>query len=123
MVAKFDNSLAAQGPDFGTAMAPNPVKGVRAIHINHPRREQLGLDAHQVEQLALARYLPKPRTPFAMVYAGHQFGGFSQQLGDGRGLPLDDSPWQQAETLLRLATRTTVRLITHSQAIGFTHGF
>ncbi|MBB3169417.1 protein adenylyltransferase SelO [Simiduia aestuariiviva] len=92
MCAKFDNSFAALGPDFGTRMQPQPLAEARLLHLNAPLADALALPATMVESMVLGRELPEGCAPMAMVYAGHQFGGFSPQLGDGRGLLLGE--WQ-----------------------------
>ena len=65
----------------------NPTKG----HFNTQVAEQLDwlededLMARWVEILG-GQYLPEGFAPLAMAYAGHQFGQWAGQLGDGRGL-------------------------------------
>ncbi len=65
----------------------NPTKG----HFNTQVAEQLGwlededLMARWVDILG-GQYLPEGFAPLAMAYAGHQFGQWAGQLGDGRGL-------------------------------------
>lgn len=90
MTAEFDNSFANLGANFGTHLAPQPLDNPALIHLNRALVEALELPATLVEQLVLGQSLPTECTPFAMVYAGHQFGGFSPQLGDGRGLLLGE---------------------------------
>lgn len=87
---KFDNSFARLGADFGTRVSPAPLRGVRLIHCNQPLLGSLQMEASMARQLVESNPLPAAVEPFAMVYAGHQFGGFSPQLGDGRGLLLGE---------------------------------
>lgn len=87
---KFDNSFAALGPEFGTRLSPAPLQGARLIHCNKTLLSALEMDASLARQLVEGRDLPPAAEPFAMVYAGHQFGGFNPQLGDGRGLLLGE---------------------------------
>ena len=87
----FDNSYAAKLEGFYVAwegdQAPNP----QIVQLNRPLAEELGLDPDDLDSPSGAAFLagselPDGANPLAQVYAGHQFGGFSQQLGDGRAL-------------------------------------
>lgn len=63
------------------------------IELNRPLVEELGLPALSDEEAARvfsATQLPVDAQPLAQAYAGHQFGGFSPQLGDGRALLLGE---------------------------------
>ena len=70
---------------------PTPLDNPRAGHFNMQVAQQLGwtddedLMTHWVEVLS-GQYVPANFKPLAMVYAGHQFGQWAGQLGDGRGL-------------------------------------
>lgn len=69
------------------AAAPAP----RMIRFNRALAEELGLPADRLEGQDGAAILsgsetPESASPLAMAYAGHQFGHFSPQLGDGRAL-------------------------------------
>ncbi|MGP9688933.1 protein adenylyltransferase SelO [Psychrobacter sp. AOP22-C1-C5] len=70
---------------------PTPLDNPRAAHFNTQVAEQLGwtdddeLMTRWVEILA-GQYVPTEFRPLAMAYAGHQFGQWAGQLGDGRGL-------------------------------------
>lgn len=86
----FDNSYARELEGFYV-----PWQGVSFEHphlevFNAPLAEQLGLSlASDDERLASffsGSAMPDGASPLAQVYAGHQFGGFSPQLGDGRAL-------------------------------------
>ena len=74
---------------FFTRLDPAPVAAPALVHLNAPLATTLGLDparlarAEGVAVLAGAQ-VAEGSTPIAQVYAGHQFGGFSPQLGDGR---------------------------------------
>ena len=70
---------------------PLPAPRPTLIHFNSSLAASLGLDAqaHAPDAWAAAlagRALPAGSQPLAMAYAGHQFGQFSPQLGDGRAL-------------------------------------
>ncbi|WP_461470241.1 protein adenylyltransferase SelO [Pararhodobacter sp.] len=91
MTIRFDNTYARdlQGMylPWQGAKAPDPA----LVWLNDALAEELGLDpaalrgAEGVAMLA-GSAMPEGAEPLAMAYAGHQFGGFSPQLGDGRAL-------------------------------------
>ena len=68
-----------------------PRRDPRVLRLNLGLAAELGLDADALDGPEGAAILagsvaPEGATPLAMAYAGHQFGGFSPQLGDGRAL-------------------------------------
>jgi len=85
----FDNSYARLPERFYARVNPTPVAAPRLIKLNVQLAEALGLDPRQlaspegVEILAGNR-VASGSEPLAMAYAGHQFGYFVPQLGDGR---------------------------------------
>ncbi len=91
----FDNSYGRLPDRFFTRVAPTPVKAPDLIALNVPLAESLGLDPAALAGpdgvAALAgNAVPEGADPLAQVYAGHQFGGFSPQLGDGRAILLGE---------------------------------
>ncbi|MBF0658075.1 YdiU family protein [Psychrobacter sp. NG25] len=70
---------------------PTALDNPRAGHFNTQVAQQLGwsedddLMVRWVEILG-GQYVPAEFQPLAMAYAGHQFGQWAGQLGDGRGL-------------------------------------
>ncbi len=91
----FDNSYAALPARFYTKMAPAPVARPGLIKVNHALAEALGLDPAALESAAGVAVLagnavPEGADPLAQAYAGHQFGGWSPQLGDGRAILLGE---------------------------------
>jgi len=89
----FDNSyardLAGFYAEWQGAVAPAP----EVMLVNADLATSLGLDADALRSSAEAlsgSKAPEGATPLAMAYAGHQFGGFSPQLGDGRALLLGE---------------------------------
>ena len=67
----------------------------RLLYLNRDLAAELGLDAAALEgadgaALFAGNRLPEGAAPLAQAYAGHQFGGFSPQLGDGRALLLGE---------------------------------
>src|SRR3954462_5867878 len=91
----FDNSYAALPDGFFARVAPTPVPAPKLVKLNRPLATHLGLDpdwlagAEGVEILAGKR-VPDGADPIAMAYAGHQFGHFVPQLGDGRAILLGE---------------------------------
>ncbi len=72
-----------------------PVRAPRLVAFNEALAEELGLDVDQLRSPAgvaalVGQGLPEDATTLAEAYAGHQFGGFSSSLGDGRALLLGD---------------------------------
>ena len=91
----FDNSYARLPEGFFARLNPTPVPDPRLIALNRPLADRLGLPADWLagpEGLSvLAGNARAPGSdPIAMAYAGHQFGGFVPQLGDGRALLLGE---------------------------------
>lgn len=91
----FNNTYARLPERFFTRTAPTPVAAPRLIRLNSPLALHLGLDpdwlasGEGVEVLAGNR-VPNGAEPLAAAYAGHQFGGFVPQLGDGRAILLGE---------------------------------
>ena len=92
---RWDNSFAKHLPGFfvscSPAVAPSPV----LLQFNNQLAEELGLDVAQLDPSHAAAIfsgseLPVGAQPLAQAYAGHQFGGFVPQLGDGRALLLGE---------------------------------
>ncbi|WP_441366028.1 protein adenylyltransferase SelO [Acinetobacter lwoffii] len=68
---------------------PLPLKGAKAGHFNAALAEQLQWsdeDKAQWVEICSGQKVFTEFEPLAMVYAGHQFGQWAGQLGDGRGL-------------------------------------
>jgi uncharacterized protein YdiU (UPF0061 family) len=91
----FDNSYARLPERFYARLAPTPVAAPRLVKLNEALALQLGLDPgalaspEGVEMLAGNRVAPGSE-PIALAYAGHQFGNFVPQLGDGRAILLGE---------------------------------
>src|SRR5713101_2531486 len=91
----FENTYAALPAGFFARVAPTPVASPRLIKLNRPLAVHLGLDPDVLDSLEGAeilsgKTLPGGADPIAMAYAGHQFGHFVPQLGDGRAILLGD---------------------------------
>ena len=89
----FDNSYARELVGFYVVQAPAVAPTPSLLQFNVTLAAELGLDPTVADQAAAVfsgASLPTGATPIAQVYAGHQFGGFSPQLGDGRALLLGE---------------------------------
>lgn len=91
----FDNTYSRLPERFFARIDPTPVGAPWLISLNKPLALDLGLDpdwlasGEGVEILAGKR-VPEAAEPIATAYAGHQFGGFVPQLGDGRAILLGE---------------------------------
>ncbi|MGJ5207505.1 protein adenylyltransferase SelO [Bradyrhizobium sp. HKCCYLR20261] len=91
----FQNSYAALPDNFFARVAPTPVAAPRLIKLNRPLAEELGLNPAELEtpegaEILAGKTVPEGAEPIAMAYAGHQFGHFVPQLGDGRAVLLGE---------------------------------
>ncbi|UOA27075.1 protein adenylyltransferase SelO [Pseudosulfitobacter sp. DSM 107133] len=89
----FDNTYAALPSGFYTAQAPTAVKAPELLAFNAPLADELGIDAPDAAEIAAVfagNTVPDGAAPLAQLYAGHQFGSFNPQLGDGRALLLGE---------------------------------
>ena len=91
----FQNSYTALPANFFARVAPTPVASPRLIKLNRPLAVQLGLDPDLLDtpegaEILAGKILPEGADPIAMAYAGHQFGHFVPQLGDGRAILLGE---------------------------------
>lgn len=92
---RFDNSYAQLPDRFHARLPPTPVRAPRLVRLNAPLAEELGLDPASIDPDAAAAVfsgsrVPEGADPIAMAYAGHQFGHFVPQLGDGRAILLGE---------------------------------
>jgi serine/tyrosine/threonine adenylyltransferase len=91
----FENTYTRLPDRFYARVAPTPVTAPRLIRLNTELALELGLDPfwlagpEGLEVLAGQR-VPDAAEPIAMAYAGHQFGQFVPQLGDGRAILLGE---------------------------------
>lgn len=95
MAFPFDNSYARLPDAFYMPVNPTPVDEPQLIQINRELADELGLDADWLESpegvaVLAGNKLAEGADPIAMAYSGHQFGGFSPQLGDGRAILLGE---------------------------------
>jgi len=94
-VIPFENSFARLPDRFYARLSPEPVSAPSLIKVNHTLALRLGLDPIALESrdmvAALAgNVMPAGAEPLAQAYAGHQFGHWNPQLGDGRAILLGE---------------------------------
>lgn len=92
---RFDNSYARELEGLYIPWHGAPAPAPKMLLLNTALAQDLGLDPVALasrEGLAMlsGSAMPEGAEPLAMAYAGHQFGGFSPQLGDGRALLLGE---------------------------------
>ena len=91
----FDNSYARLPQRFYTRLLPDPVSSPGLIRVNHALAGHLGIEPNWLEsktgvEFIAGNFIPGGADPIATVYAGHQFGGWNPQLGDGRAILLGE---------------------------------
>src|ERR1700723_3160777 len=85
----FDNTYARLPERFYARVSPTPVATPRLVKLNLELARSLQLDPHalaseQGVQILAGNRVAEGSEPLALAYAGHQFGYFVPQLGDGR---------------------------------------
>jgi len=94
MQIAFNNRYVTLGESFFSRSNPTPVKKPELIKFNDALARELGISTDHIYALGAAVFsgntLPEGAEPLAMAYAGHQFGHFVPQLGDGRALLLGE---------------------------------
>src|SRR3984885_10388334 len=96
---RFENTYARLPARFYTRTEPTPVKAPRLIRFNAALAAQLGIEVDVGDEEGIAQALGGNKIlpgsePLAMAYAGHQFGQFVPQLGDGRAILLGEAQEQ-----------------------------
>lgn len=95
MLFPFQNTYARLPESFFARVDPSSVAAPEWIWLNSPLAEELGIDPDLLdsgEGLAFlsGNRVPAGAEPLAAAYSGHQFGGFSPVLGDGRAILLGE---------------------------------
>jgi len=93
MKIPFDNSYATLPEAFYARLDPTPVKDPKLLAWNADLAALLGLegdDQGELAQIFGGNHVPAGAAPLAQLYAGHQFGNFNPQLGDGRAILLGE---------------------------------
>jgi uncharacterized protein YdiU (UPF0061 family) len=91
----FDNTYAQLPDRFFSKQAPAMPPEPRLLRLNRALAAELGisedwLDSGSALDAFSGNQVPNGAEPIAQAYAGHQFGGFVPQLGDGRALLLGE---------------------------------
>ena len=91
----FANTYARDLEGLYARSKPAGSPAPRLLRLNSDLANELGLDAEEMSSAAglavfAGNVVPAQAQPLAQAYAGHQFGGFSPQLGDGRALLLGE---------------------------------
>jgi uncharacterized protein YdiU (UPF0061 family) len=92
---QFDNTYARELPGFYAPATAATAPAPRLVKLNHALARELGLNAAALDspvgaEIFSGNYAPPGAEPLAQAYAGHQFGNFVPQLGDGRALLLGE---------------------------------
>ena len=95
MTLRFDNSYARLPGRFYARQAPAPVPVATLVALNDDLARRLGADPEALRSPESVAWLagnglPDGAEPLAQAYAGHQFGGWVPQLGDGRAVLLGE---------------------------------
>ncbi len=101
---KLSNSYIGLPEEFYQLINPTPVKDPTLIVFNNDLADSLNI---QLENDEILNYfsgneIPKDSVPIALNYAGHQFGNFVHQLGDGRAVLLGEINNKQGSHDLQL---------------------
>ena len=88
---EFDNSYAQDLQGLYVPWQGQPWPDPQLVMLNTPLARAIGLDPSFLQgeegvAMLSGHALPEGARPLAQAYAGHQFGGFSPQLGDGRAI-------------------------------------
>lgn len=90
----LEHTLVESVPAVAEPVQPMGFPVPALLALNAPLADELGLEVALLEahgaELFTGSALPEDAEPVALAYAGHQFGGFSGPLGDGRALLLGE---------------------------------
>jgi serine/tyrosine/threonine adenylyltransferase len=111
----LESTYAQELPGLSEPWQAAPVPAPRLLALNAPLAVELGLDPEALRSpagvgLLAGTQLPEGTHPVAQAYSGHQFGGFSPRLGDGRALLLGelvDADGTRRDLHLKGSGRTT----------------
>ncbi|MEM1069711.1 MAG: YdiU family protein [Planctomycetota bacterium] len=110
----LEHTYAESLPGFFVDCPPAGVSNPSLLKLNRSLAQELGLDLDQLtgelsEKVFSGNQLPPDARPIAQAYAGHQFGSFVPQLGDGRALLIGeciDGTGQRRDIALKGSGRT-----------------
>ena len=89
------HTFVSDVPELAVPAYPQAVPQPQLLALNEPLAVELGIDRGELAErdglaILAGNAIPAGTTPVAMAYAGHQFGGYSPRLGDGRALLLGE---------------------------------
>ncbi|MCX7559582.1 YdiU family protein [Sulfitobacter sp. F26204] len=93
MFIPFDNSYALLPEGFFSKQKPTSVSDPKLLAFNNELALTLGIELDDFAEAASVfsgNSIPQNAAPIAQLYAGHQFGSFNPQLGDGRAILLGE---------------------------------
>jgi uncharacterized protein YdiU (UPF0061 family) len=91
----FENTYARLPERFYARVTPTPVAAPHLVKLNVELAHSLGVDpsalmSGQGVEILAGNRVAEGSEPIALAYAGHQFGHFVPQLGDGRAILLGE---------------------------------
>jgi serine/tyrosine/threonine adenylyltransferase len=91
----FENTYARLPERFFARISPTPVAAPKLVRLNEELARDLRLDPEWLKgpeavDVLAGKRVPEGADPIATAYAGHQFGHFVPQLGDGRAILLGE---------------------------------
>lgn len=90
----FENTYSKLPSQLFARVTPTQASDPSLIAYNAPLAKELGIsgddDKAHLAQIFSGNQLPDAADPIAQLYAGHQFGHWNPQLGDGRAILLGD---------------------------------
>ena len=91
MIADWDNTYARLPNQMYAQQVPTPVASPSGLALNKNLAADLGIsfDSDWFEYMS-GNKLPDGANPISQAYAGHQFGHWNPQLGDGRAILLGE---------------------------------
>ena len=103
LTLEFDNTYTRLPHGFYSRVNPKPLQNTHLINFNKKAAQIIGLNENLCNDTALLNALTGSELlpgmdPIAAVYAGHQFGAFVPQLGDGRAILLGETRNQRGES-------------------------
>ena len=90
----LQNTYSELPKDFHRSTKPTPVSKPKILSMNYELANELSIDTSNEIQLLeyfSGNIVPKNSMTIAMAYAGHQFGNFVPQLGDGRAILIGET--------------------------------
>mgnify|MGYP001179007728 CR=1 FL=1 len=103
----FNNTYFNLSSTFKEDINPIPVKKPELILFNKALASELNLDFSKINEKELSEIfsgniLPEGSNSIAQAYAGHQFGHWAGQLGDGRAIALGEIEYKGKHWELQL---------------------